>query len=311
MDLSNRFVCDSKFVQLKRRVTIMKRALLLVLAAASCAFAQEKGNVIYQTTGTAGIVTSGGFDGGSGPVLGAPYSASTSNESIQTLADGNRLVQTSTGTTARDSQGRTRQETVLPAIGNLSAANAPHLIFIHDPVAQTSYTLNLTEKTAQKIPALPPLTAGVVGATVSMRVVEGNQVPLPPPDAMATTMAGSPTPGVFLAKRLTASDQDRVNTEDLGSQTMEGVLVNGVRTTVTIPAGQIGNDLPITVVTEVWTSPDLKTVVYSKRSDPRMGDQTFRLTNIVRTEPNASLFTVPTDFKIVDGPQPIFYRTKQ
>jgi len=292
----------------------MKRALLLVLAAASCAFAQEKGNVIYQTTGTAGVVTSGGFDGGAGPVLGAPYSATTSNESVQTLADGNRLVQTSTGTTARDSQGRTRQETVLPTIGNLSAANAPHLIFIHDPVAQTSYTLNLTEKTAQKMPALPPLagvTPGMGGGTVTMRVVEGNQVPLPPADAMPTTIAAAPAPGLFLAKHLTAGEQDRGNTEDLGSQTMEGVLVNGVRTTHTIPAGQIGNDLPITIVTEIWTSPDLKTVVYSKRNDPRMGEQTFRLTNIVRTEPSPSLFSVPADFKIVDGPQPIFYRTKQ
>ncbi|HWZ26035.1 MAG TPA: hypothetical protein VN037_12195 [Verrucomicrobiae bacterium] len=292
----------------------MKRALLLVLAAASCAFAQEKGNVIYQTTGTAGIVASGGFDGGSGPVVGAPYSATTSNESIQTLADGNRLVQTSTGTTARDSQGRTRQETVLPTIGNLSAANAPHLIFIHDPVAQTSYTLNLTDKTAQKMPTLPPLpggAAGVGGAMVTMRAVESSQVPLPPADAMPTTIAAAPAPGVFLAKHLTMSDQDQGNTEDLGSQSMEGVLVNGIRMTHTIPAGQIGNDLPITIVTEVWTSPDLKTVVYSKRSDPRMGEQTFRLTNIVRTEPSALLFTVPADFKIVDGPQPIFYRTKQ
>ena len=291
----------------------MKRALLLVLATASCAFAQEKGNVIYQTTDAVGAVASGGFDRASGPVLGAPYSATITNESIQTLADGNRLVQTSTGTTARDSQGRTRQDTVLPAIGNLSAANAPHLIFIHDPVAQTSYTLNLTDKTAQKMPALPPLagsTAGVAGATVSMRVVEGNGPALPPPDAMLTTMA-APTPGVFLEKHLFTSEQDQGNSEDLGSQTMEGVIVNGVRTTHTIPAGQIGNDRPITIVTEVWTSPDLKTVVYSKRSDPRMGEQTFRLTNIVRTEPNASLFTVPADFKIVDGPQPIFYRTKQ
>jgi len=291
----------------------MKRALVLVLATASCAFAQEKGNVIYQTTGPVGGVASGGFDRASGPVLGAPYSATITNESIQTLADGNRLVQTSTGTTARDSQGRTRQDTVLPAIGNLSAANAPHLIFIHDPVAQTSYTLNLTDKTAQKMPALPPLagsTAGVAGATVSMRVVEGNGPALPPPDAMLTTMA-APAPGVFLEKHLFTSAQDEGNSEDLGSQTMEGVIVNGVRTTHTIPAGQIGNDRPITIVTEVWTSPDLKTVVYSKRSDPRMGEQTFRLTSIVRTEPNASLFTVPADFKIVDGPQPIFYRTKQ
>src|SRR5260370_13093178 len=161
----------------------MKRALLLVLAAASCAFAQEKGNVIYQTSGAVGAVASGGFDRASGPVLGAPYSATITNESIQTLADGNRLVQTSTGSTARDSQGRTRQDTVLPPIGNLSAANAPHLIFIHDPVAQTSYTLNLTEKTAQKMPGLPPPSASTATLAVSLRVIEGNRPPLPPPDA--------------------------------------------------------------------------------------------------------------------------------
>jgi hypothetical protein len=291
----------------------MKRALLLVLAAASCAFAQEKGNVIYQTTGAVGAIASGGFDRASGPVLGAPYSATITNESIQTLADGNRLVQTSTGTTARDSQGRTRQDTVLPAIGNLSAANAPHLIFIHDPVAQVSYTLNLAEKTAQKMPVLPPLagsTTGGVGGTVTIRAVEGNGASLPPPDAMPTTMA-APAPGAFFEKHLITGELDQGNTEDIGSQTMEGVLVNGIRTTHTIAAGQIGNDRPITIVTEVWTSPDLKTVVYSKRSDPRMGEQTFRLTNIVRTEPSPSLFTVPADFKIVDGPQPIFFQTKQ
>jgi len=291
----------------------MKRALLLVLAAASCAFAQEKGNVIYQTTGAVGAIASGGFDRASGPVLGAPYSATITNESIQTLADGNRLVQTSTGTTARDSQGRTRQDTVLPAIGNLSAANAPHLIFIHDPVAQVSYTLNLAEKTAQKMPVLPPLagsTTGRVGGTVTIRAVEGNGASLPPPDAMPATMA-APAPEAFFEKHLITSELDQGNTEDIGSQTMEGVLVNGIRTTHTMAAGQIGNDRPITIVTEVWTSPDLKTVVYSKRSDPRMGEQTFRLTNIVRTDPSPSLFTVPPDFKIVDGPQPIFFQTKQ
>jgi hypothetical protein len=149
----------------------------------------------------------------------------------------------------------------------------------------------------------------VGSATVAMRV-EPNGAPLPPPDAMATTVA-APGPGAFFEKHLSMTGQDQGNTEDLGSETMEGVLVNGVRMTHTIPAGQIGNDRPITIVTEVWTSPDLKTVVYSKRNDPRMGEQTFRLTNIVRTEPSPSLFTVPADFKIVDGPQPIFYRTKQ
>ena len=288
---------------------MMKRALLIVLAATSCSFAQEKGNVVYQT---GGAVTAVGWGLSGGTVLGAPYSATITNESVQTLADGNRIVQTSTGTMARDSQGRTRQDTALPAIGNLSAANAPHLVSLHDPVAQTSYVLNLTEKTAQKMPALPPLAgpaSGASGATFSMRVVEGGAAPLPP-DALPTTMAAAPVAGVFFQKQLAQPDQEPVNTEDLGSETMEGVLVNGVRTRQTIPAGQIGNDLPITIVTEVWTSPDLKVVVYSKRSDPRMGEQTFRLSNIVRTEPNPSLFTVPADFKMVDASQPVIYRAK-
>ncbi len=281
------------------------RALLLIFAATSFTFAQDKGDVIYHTAGQVAIV------------VGAPYSATITNESVQTLADGNRIVETTSGSTARDSQGRTRQDTVLPAIGSLSAANAPHLIFIHDPVAQTSYTLNLTDKTAHKMPSLPPLPGGAPdvgtgGATFTMKVFDGKQAPLSPPDAeaMPVTIA-APGPGMFFEKHFSTHEEGQANTEDLGSQTMEGVLVNGTRTTHTIPAGQIGNERPISIVTEVWTSPDLKTVVYSKRSDPRIGEQTFRLTNIVRAEPNLSLFTVPSDFRIVDDPAPIVYRTKQ
>jgi hypothetical protein len=55
----------------------------------------------------------------------------------------------------------------------------------------------------------------------------------------------------------------------------------------------------------------LKTIVYSKRSDPRMGEQTFKLANIVRAEPDASLFTIPADFKLTDGPQNVIYRAHQ
>ena len=121
-----------------------------------------------------------------------------------------------------------------------------------------------------------------------------------------------PAPGIEMRKTVIDADEHSpAATEDLGSQTMEGVLVNGVRTTRTIPAGQIGNDRPISIVTEVWTSPELKAIVYSKRSDPRMGEQTFELKNIVRSEPDPSLFAVPTDFKVVDGPRNFIYRVKQ
>ena len=286
----------------------MKRALILamILTASPCVFAQEGGNAgFYRTAGpvtTMGVSVLGKLPGV--PVQGAPYSATSTNENIQILADGTRIVQTSAGSTARDSQGRTRQDASLPAIGNLSASEAPRLVFIQDPVAQTAFTLNLADKTALKMPALPTnlSTSGPGSGGGKFMVQLGGAV-----------SAGGPEPaGIMMQKTvMTSNDQGQVKTEDLGSQTMEGILANGVRTTRTIPAGEIGNDRPINIVTEVWTSPDLKTIVYSKRSDPRMGEQTFQLKNIVRTEPDASLFTVPPDFKILDGPQNVIYRSNQ
>src|SRR5437764_2423623 len=144
----------------------MKPTLILILAASFCAFAQEGGNVMYQSAGPApaSAMAWGTFEKATAPVKGAPYSATINNESIQTLADGNRIVQTSTGTVSRDSQGRTRQDAALPAIGNLSAARPPHLVFIQDPVAGTSYTLNLTDKTAWKNPMPSARTGGLPGA---------------------------------------------------------------------------------------------------------------------------------------------------
>lgn len=289
----------------------MKRALILalILAGSTCVFAQDPGNAVFFQSQAAGPVTTVGVGmiakGPGTPVQGAPYSATITTESIQTLEDGTHINQTSTGNIARDSQGRTRQDASLPAIGNLSAADAPHLVFIQDPVAQTAYTLNLTDKTAQKMPAFPPnlSTSGPTGdgsPKFAMRMSDS----MPP--------GGPPPMGIAMQRTIIANgDQGQVKSEDLGTQTMEDVQVTGLRTTRTIAAGEIGNDRPISIVTEVWTSPDLKTIVYSKRTDPRMGEQTFQLTNIVRSEPDASLFTVPSDFKIVDGPQDVIYRSNQ
>ena len=289
----------------------MKSAMLLVLplAVTSVAFAQDvpRTDVVYQSVGSSsgGIVTAVGGKMFGSPVQGAPYSATITNESVQTLADGNRIVQSSTGTTARDSHGRTRQDAPLPPIGNLSAANAPHLVFIMDPVAQVSYTLNLTDKTAEKM-SIPSAAPGPSAATAGARQVFVTQS-----GAVQVPDAPPPPPAIAIVKSLGSEEHAEVTTEDLGTETMEGLLVTGTRTTRTIPAGEIGNEKPISIVTEVWTSPDLKTIVYSKRSDPRMGEQTFKLANIVRAEPDASQFTVPADFKLTDGPQNFIYRAHQ
>jgi hypothetical protein len=293
----------------------MKRSIILTLAAASLALAQPQPRQLSVTTSVGGAF----MQMPDAVVQGAPYSASIVNESTQTLADGNRIVQRATGSTARDSEGRTRQDMALPSIGNLSAANAPHLVFIQDPVAKAAYTLNLTDKTAHKMP-MPPagaMTAGMISGRVSAQHIAGGvfSAAIPPPPAIAIADAGVPGPHAVVMKEQIGLEQGDIKTEDLGTQTMQGISVQGVRTTRTIPAGQIGNDNPIEIVTEVWTSPELKTIVYSKRSDPRTGEQIFQLTNIVRSEPDQSQFTVPADFKLAEGPEGkgdvIFYRPNE
>jgi len=301
----------------------MKRAIipviLFVLVAPACALAQE-GPVTTMIYRSQSISLGAGK---SAPVQGAPYSATISVESVQTLADGTRITQTMSGSTARDAQGRTRQDAPLPAIGNLAAENPPHIVFIMDPVAQAAYTLNLTDKTAQKMPMPPGGGPGLmpgVAITTGGGIMSGGAPPTGGPGPgegnavfiqsgnIATANGSAPMPPpIVIQKSIIASDPSEVKTEDLGSQMMEDLEVTGTRTTRTIPAGQIGNDRPISIVTEVWTSPDLKTIVSSKRTDPRTGEQTFKLTNITLGDPDPSLFTVPADFKVIEGPQRVVY----
>ena len=90
--------------------------------------------------------------------------------------------------------------------------------------------------------------------------------------------------------------------EQLGKQNIEGVEAEGTRTTVTIAAGEIGNERPIEIVSERWYSPELQLVVMTRHSDPRTGETTYKLTNINRSEPAKSLFEVPSDYTVKEGP---------
>jgi TonB family protein len=90
-------------------------------------------------------------------------------------------------------------------------------------------------------------------------------------------------------------------TESLGKQMVEGVECEGERAVTTMPAGTIGNDRPIETVNETWYSPELRIMILSKRSDPRFGESTYSVTNIIRSEPYAELFLPPSDYKLIDG----------
>lgn len=204
---------------------------------------------------------------GDRPVKGAPYSAQFATESTQTLADGTRISRKSDGAVYRSAEGRTRRETTLAAVGPVAVGGDPvRIIFINDPVAHLHYALDVKQRTARRSP-LPDR-------------------PPPPP---------GPSP---------EGADDGVRTESLGRRTIEGVEAEGTRTTIRIPVGHVGNDRPLEVVSERWYSPELQVVVLSSHRDPFAGENVYRLTNITRAEPTASLFEVPADYAVVDGGPP-------
>jgi hypothetical protein len=202
-------------------------------------------------------------------VKGAPYSADVTNQTTRTLADGNTIHQSSSGRVYRDSEGRTRQEPSPQTLGAAaSGGGMPPLAFIYDPVASVSYVLNLTSHTATRT---------------------------------VWPQASAPPGGRTINRLLRLAPEDTMKRESLGTQVMAGLVADVTRTTQTIPAGQVGNSQAIAVVSERWYSPDLQLVLYSKRTDPQVGDTVYQLTNISRSEPPAALFAVPADFQVSDA----------
>ncbi len=220
-----------------------------------------------------------GFEGmhGGKVVTGVPFSAVAVSETTQTLADGNHISRKTETNLFRDSQGRFRKEVRLPAIGPLATSGQPNsFVMIMDPVSDTSYVLHAESKTAEEM--------GGHGGKGSRK------------GAMKDTIKDK-----FEARQQELMAEGNLKKEDLGAQTIAGVSAQGTRITRTIPAGQIGNEKPITTVSEHWYSTDLQMVVMSKRSDPRFGETTYTLTNIQRSEPAASLFVVPPDYTVEQG----------
>jgi hypothetical protein len=213
-------------------------------------------------------------------VKGAPFSGDLVTESTQTLADGNRIRQTSTSHLVRDSEGRTRREVSLAGLGALAAGGgAQQVIFINDPVAGANYALDPVRQTANK----SAWTAPTPRAQSSSSAVE----------AWRDKRAGS--------------GHQSATTEALGPAVIEGLRTRGTRTTVTIAAGAIGNAAPIQVVTERWYSPDLQMPVLVRRSDPRSGETVTRLTNVSRTEPSPALLQVPPGYQVIESAAPRFH----
>ncbi len=202
-------------------------------------------------------------------VTGSPYSAQIVSTSTQTLSDGSHITRTVNATVARDSSGRTYRQETMQSLGPVSTNGNRTIVFLRDPVAGASHVLSMNEKT-DTVSTLPQHQRGPRGNAL-------------------TTPSTAPQPEIHQHKGETV--------ESLGSQMMEGVMAEGTRITRTIPAGTIGNEHELKIVSETWYSKDLQMVVMSKHTDPRMGESVYKLANITRTEPDATLFQVPAGFK--------------
>ena len=269
-------------------------------------------------------------------VKGAPYSAEVVTETNQPLNDGNVISHKRTSRVYRDSEGRTRQESV--------RGDVVRSVYIYDPVAGMSYTLLPGSKIAIGIPKHAPKVridkdkisieqgengerrvrtiirksdrdTGEPGYSREVdvqviRVGEGDMKdieilappapPTPPVRGVAPVPPVPPVPPIpgVQTMRFDHFGMGKGTTAAVGTKTFDGVKAEGKQTTWTIPAGKIGNRAPIVVTSEAWYSPELQVTVYTRYNDPRSGESIYRLAGIKRSEPPADLFKVPDDYRV-------------
>ena len=220
-------------------------------------------------------------------VKGAPFSAESTTEHVQRLGDGNRMVRSSSAKLYRDAVGRTRREHETSRNRGVGPDGQPsRLIVITDVVARVNYIIETHTGIARKR-QLPPQT--VMDA---MQRTQGN------------TRFGVLMPTSAVRRREAQGDNapppPKPVREKLDSQVVEGVMAEGTRTTLTIPAGEFDNEQPMVISHEEWYAPELQMIVLMKHNDPRFGETTFKLTNILRGEPAADLFQPPAGYSVVD-----------
>jgi hypothetical protein len=261
----------------------MMKAYLFLTAACGTMLAQTPpgAGIVYQQAGVIsvqsgpgrGVVTTASFSAmgpGIADLAGSPYSAVQQSHSLQVLGDGTRIETNESQQIYRDSMGRTRIESGPAGSGT---------VMIQDPVSKVTIVLNPATRTAQKTNR---------NIQIAMRALD-----------QTTRLTASRPAGEGVVTAL-----DKPVIEDFPAQNVNGVLATGHRTTLTIPAGEIGNDRPIQVVSETWYSSDLQMMVKSSNSDPRFGETSFELTNINRNEPDPSLFQVPADYVVAEPRSP-------
>jgi hypothetical protein len=202
------------------------------------------------------------------PVAGKPFSGIDSIDWTRTLEDGTVVSTHLEARLARDSQGRIYRERVSFVPANSEEHSKVREIIISDPTTHTRVTCSNATRHCNVTKYFAP-----------------------------TSFKALPTGPFDDGKRVLAR-------EGLGSDTFDDLNVIGTRETITTAAGVVGNSSPLVTTREFWYSPDLEVNLSVTRKDPREGTQVIHVTNLSRSEPDAALFQVPSNYVIEDRLQP-------
>jgi hypothetical protein len=251
-----------------------------------------------------------------GVTKNAPFTADENGETVRLMPDGNRIVQSWTGTMARNSQGRIRRDIKSGEVGD--AASRPFIFgggivspgIVAVGAGDAASQIYLSKVDAENAAAARTIVtrptegqSGLTLVTTTGNDEESRHVLLTKIESAAAAKAGTHVSSEMLGRAAVESEAVRAilpksvenskwqtRKESLGTRDFGGVQADGVRLITTIAVGAIGNEREIEMTSETWFSKELGVVVYSKRIDPRVGETTYQMTNIQRVEPDASLF---------------------
>jgi len=305
----------------------MNTKKILLSALLSCLFVSARADDAAQPviigSGVAGPAMSGivyvDQELGNKVVKNAPYSAEGDQETQRNLSDGNQITTKISMLRYRDSYGNTRQET-------RSSNGEMSVISFHTVADNANYNLVPMAKLAMKMSlntisargAAIGAAAGSAAAAAENRIETERKEGKPATaehkdgeDIIVKRAAPNSAPNIDILPFLAGAYGDmqwaiKAITKDLGAKDFDGVKAEGKLRSYEIPAGEAGNRNPIVVTDENWYSPELQVTLYSKHSDPRTGVVVYRLSNLKRGEQAAALFSVPSDYTVIDmmeGPE--------
>jgi hypothetical protein len=217
--------------------------------------------------------------------IDAPYSATVKASFEQKLPDGNAIRGFNVSHQARDSKGRTMNEMPEGCVRGEDGQLKERLgVNVSDPTTNTMMNWQVDD--------LMP------------KIVHVFHVPVQDCKQPTTDDAAEQKKRLQSVKRM-QKVRNETRVENLGSKTVNGVLVDGTRTVQTISAGEEGNDLPLEVIREQWTSKELGLTLIHIDDDPRRGRTTIEFENLSRGEPDPAVFAAPAGYKIVEQHQEV------